>query len=117
MAYKRILIAEDDMRNANMIMSELIEKDYSCTVVDNSSDLMRLALGNTMKFDLIITDIIMPQGNGDEVVRTLRNLGIDTPVILISGLSDFEPPEGVIFFKKPYSLAELFTVVDKMLED
>lgn len=113
---KRVLIAEDDMRNAFLIMRELIEREYSISLVDNSADLMRLALGDSMKFDLIISDVIMPQGKGDDVVYTLRNLDIDIPVILISGIGGFKPPQGVTFFKKPYCMDELMSVIEKTLD-
>ena len=59
---------------------------------------------------LVITDHLMPGGNGSELVRQMRASHIWVPVIVLSGLSEAEPEyEGldVAFRMKPFPPAEL----------
>jgi CheY-like chemotaxis protein len=113
---KKILIAEDDMLNACMLLEAFMRIDCLCTLVNNGNDLLHLAV-NGSSYDLIISDVFMPNSNGDDVIRTLQNLKIDIPIILISGEADFVPPEGIQFFSKPDYLPKLLDRVGELFKD
>lgn len=80
---KRILIAED-----NFMVSKVLEKtlsDYSFEVVAVSNGLEALEELKKSKFDLLLTDIEMPEMNGLELIKTLKENHIfDEPILVIS---------------------------------
>lgn len=111
---KRILVAEDDTESALMLLNSL-GRDYALSLVDNGMDLYRLAMSTRPGFDLIISDVVMPCGEGNDVIQTLRGVGVQTPVILVSGHPDVVVPEGVTFLEKPLDLDALATKVALLL--
>lgn len=69
---------------------------------------------------LVITDHLMPGMNGPEFVRKLRKQLPDTPVVVLSGLTDAEPEYDsgdVIFRMKPLAPDALIRLVKELLDD
>lgn len=69
---------------------------------------------------LLITDHLMPGMNGPELVRSLRERGVEQPVIVLSGLPDAELQyEGldIVFRLKPFHPDALIALVHELLED
>ncbi len=69
---------------------------------------------------LMITDHLMPNMNGPEMVRRLREQGLDLPVIVLSGLPDAETQyEGlnVMFRLKPFPPDSLIELVHEIFQD
>ncbi len=85
----KILFAEDNFYNAELIMELLKKEGHSVTCVENGLKLLEAACGE--KFGLIIMDINMPLMNGFEAAREIRRRGIQTPIVAISG--SVEPGE------------------------
>jgi DNA-binding response OmpR family regulator len=68
----------------------------------------------------MITDHLMPNMNGPEMVRRLREQGLDLPVIVLSGLPDAETQyEGlnVMFRLKPFPPDSLIELVHEIFQD
>ncbi len=76
-----ILIAEDD-ENLRRILTMWLKRKHGVTAVDGGR--AALECTETKKFDLIITDVMMPDVDGYSVVETLRSRGDTTPVIIIT---------------------------------
>lgn len=110
----RIILAEDDDTTRLLIMGILTEEGYSVSCVDNGLDLMRL-IHHTFNFDLIITDIVMPKGEGDDLLHILKEQGCATPAIIITAQSECIPPEGVKVVFKPIDRDELLGVIKSLL--
>ena len=74
-------------------------------------------------FDLLITDVVMPDLNGPELAVQARALNPDLKVILMSGfpgdaLKDLQASmSGFEFLAKPFRMAELKAVMDRLLAD
>ena len=84
----RILIAEDD-RELRMLFARTLEKHGYATIgVSNGKEALE-ALDKGY-VDLIISDIMMPVMDGYELVRTLRDAAIMTPVLMITAKSAFD---------------------------
>jgi len=69
------------------------------------------ALGNK-RFDLVITDLKMPEGNGTTLLKQMRDLTTGTQVIVCSAFISPEMAEdfkgkGIVTLRKPFRLAEL----------
>lgn len=81
----RILIAEDDLDLNEAIKAFLEKNKYSVESVDNGEDALYYA--ETMDFDLIILDIMMPKLNGIQVLDKLRNEGSAVPIMILTAKS------------------------------
>jgi two-component system cell cycle sensor histidine kinase/response regulator CckA len=71
---------------------------------------------------LMLTDMIMPGGNGPELAATVRNMGLRLPVIFMSGYADRSLDvetlgDDGIFLQKPFSLATLARAVRSAMEE
>ncbi len=120
MAKKKIMLIENEkvMREGLRTLIENIIQGFTvCYEADHGRDALQ-ALDYT-KPDLIITDIRMPEMDGIEFIRRLRDIEPVLPVIILSGFSDFEYTKQAIRYKvsdyllKPIDRRELAAVLDK----
>ncbi len=84
----KILIAEDNRELRRLFAHVLIKNGYSVKEVTNGKEALE-AIGGEY-YDLIISDIMMPQMDGYEFVRTLREAGDNTPVMMITAKDAFD---------------------------
>lgn len=80
-----ILIIEDHDDTRSLLTSFLAD-EYSCISVGCAEEAMRLI--DTRHFDLVITDIQLPGASGLEVCRLVSEMGLDTIVIAMTGMTD-----------------------------
>ncbi|MCP4683290.1 MAG: response regulator [Desulfobacterales bacterium] len=85
---ERILIVDDESSMANMIGQMLERLGYTVTVHTSSEDALDVFQIRSDDFDLVITDMTMPEITGDRLAKELRNIRSDIPVILCTGFSE-----------------------------
>jgi two-component system, OmpR family, alkaline phosphatase synthesis response regulator PhoP len=115
----RILIVEDNPDLAFGLRNNLEIEGYEIAVAEDG--LKGLDLARELSPDLIILDLMMPGLDGYRVLRTLRDEGNDTPVLILSAKS--EEADKVRGFRmgaddfvtKPFSLLELLARVEALL--
>jgi len=78
----KILLIEDDKEIARFIKKGLIENSYAVDTVFNGEEGLNSAFLN--RFDLIILDIMLPKMDGVEVLKRMRAMDIQTPVIFLT---------------------------------
>jgi CheY-like chemotaxis protein len=78
----RILLVEDDHVYRTLLLSTLRNVGYHCSFCIDGSQAIKILTRE--KFDLLITDYLLPGSNGIEVIRSARNQGIDVPALLIT---------------------------------
>ena len=84
----RILLVEDDRLTAQSIELMLSSEGY---VVDHSEfGEDGLEIGKLYDYDLIILDLMLPDIDGYEVLRRLRDSRVETPVLILSGLAEMD---------------------------
>ena len=83
-----LLVVDDDDRIRSLLQKYLFENNYLITVAKDAID-AELLLKN-IKYDLIITDKMMPEKDGVEFVKDIRNLNNNTPVIMLTAMGDIE---------------------------
>jgi DNA-binding response OmpR family regulator len=118
----RILIADDDAQNADLLGAYLDGTGYETKVVTNGED--TLAAARAWKPDLILLDIMMPKLSGFEVCRRLRADAAtrDVAVLMVTALDQATDVETAIesgtddFVTKPINKTELQLRVRAMLE-
>jgi two-component system alkaline phosphatase synthesis response regulator PhoP/two-component system response regulator VicR len=118
---KRILVAEDDQNILRQIVFNLESSDYEVITATTGVEAMRLLMGN--KPDLLITDIMMPEMDGYELVSTLRRDEVlsDLPVIMLTAKTlDDDVAQGYgsgtdLYLTKPFNPVELLSFVQRIL--
>ncbi len=120
MAKVRILVADDDAVTRLMISDKLTDMGYD--IVEVADGLAAIAELQQSDFDLVITDIMMPDITGQGVLEAVRHESPDTEVIVITGYGNVEMAfeclrAGAIdFLEKPFKLIELVTTVNRALD-
>ena len=84
----KILIVEDDRELRQLFSHVLMKNSYTVKGVSNGKEAL-VAMENDY-FDLIISDIMMPEMDGYEFVRQLRESGNTTPVMMITAKDAFD---------------------------
>ena len=117
---KKILLIEDDKKISELVKQSLINEGY---FVDQSFD------GESGYYkiiedqpDLVILDILMPKMNGYKVCAKVREIGVTTPIIMLTAKSgEYDVEEGLDtgandYLRKPFSTVELLARIRKLLK-
>ncbi len=116
----RILIAEDEKNIGDLLGELLNQDDREITLVQNG--LEALSKLKEQRYDLLITDLMMPEIDGMEVLHQAKKLHPDIMVIIITGYASLETAiqavkEGAYdYLRKPFRLEELKISVDNACE-
>lgn len=116
---KKALIVDDS--KLNLKVAENVLKNFLVTTESVTSGLECLSCVNSKKYDIIFMDIMMPNMNGVEVLRKLRENGVNTPVIAltadaIEGQEEKYMSEGFDgYISKPINKEKLSYVLNKYL--
>lgn len=115
----QILVVEDDAELNRSVCSFLNQSGYEATGCLNANDAYD-AMYETV-FDLIVSDIMMPDIDGFEFVKTVRTLNEDIPILFMTARDDFAAKQrgyrvGVDdYMVKPIDLDELFLRIGALL--
>jgi len=85
---EKILIAEDDADLLKLFQTVLKKEGYEVIPVEDGEQALRYL--NTEYVDLIISDIMMPNMDGYQLIRALRDAGQKTPILLITAKEGFD---------------------------
>ncbi|HMT14036.1 MAG TPA: response regulator transcription factor [Aestuariivirga sp.] len=112
----RILVIEDDRDAATWLLKGLAESGH---VADHAADGEQgLAMALEGLHDALIVDRMLPRLDGLSIIRQLRAKGLETPVLILSALSDVDErvkglrAGGDDYLAKPYAFAELLARVE-----
>ncbi|TAF86626.1 MAG: sigma-54-dependent Fis family transcriptional regulator [Flavobacteriia bacterium] len=106
----------DDERAIRRALREILEFE-GCVVEEAENGTQALDKLKTQSYDLIFSDIKMPQMDGLELLDQILALGIETPVIMISGHGTVETAVGAIkkgafdFIEKPLDLNRILVLL------
>lgn len=110
---KRVLLAEDNL-TIQMLTRRILEKRGATVEIANNAK-EALALYEHSAFDLVISDIFMPGGNGYELVAALRSNGCDLPIVGLTAATIGEETERMLGVGANVVLSKPINV-DKLLE-
>ncbi|MBT3874288.1 MAG: response regulator transcription factor [Actinobacteria bacterium] len=118
--FKKILLVEDDKKISELVKQSLVNEGY---FVDQSFD------GESGYYkiiedqpDLVILDIMMPKMNGYKVCAKVREIGVTTPIIMLTAKGgEYDVEEGLDtgandYLRKPFSTVELLARIRKLLK-
>jgi len=101
---KRILVVDDDGSIIDFLKEALPALGHKADFADNGQDAIHLL--NTNRYDLILSDIRMPEKNGIDVARAAYKVAPDVPVLFMSGNPNTIVEEQS-FLAKPFTISEL----------
>ena len=116
-----VLLVEDEDAVRVFSARALRNKGYQVVEAKNGESALALLAESGKDFDLLITDVVMPQMDGPTLARKARELLPDLKVIFISGYAedrvreDLGGVEGSHFLPKPFSLKQLAGKVKDVL--
>lgn len=117
---KRILVIDDDPTLLDLLVIWLSAHDFLPVPSQNGAE--GLSLFRNQSFDLILTDLIMPEIDGFQVLSTVTKEAPELPVIILSGLAGMNESIKAIrlgawdFITKPIEVALLIHQINKALE-
>lgn len=116
----KILIIEDEYSLADAISETLQKENYTTKIVTNGEDGEDEALTNI--YDLILLDVMLPQKDGFEILKNLKNEKINTPIIMITAKSEMTDKlkgleNGIDdYITKPFHMRELIARIKIVLK-
>ena len=115
----RILLAEDDEAMRSYLTRALERVGYSVTAVDRGT--AALPLLEKDSFELLLTDIVMPEMDGIELAQRATELAPGMRVMFITGFAavalkaGVSPPHAKVL-SKPFHLRDLVAEIDRLFE-
>ncbi len=111
----RVLLVEDELDLSDVIKNQLIAHHYAVDTCFNGDD--ALSYVQSMNYDAIILDIMLPKINGFDLIKLIRDQNIDTPILVLTARSKIEDRIHGLnigaddYLSKPFHLDELIARV------
>jgi PAS domain S-box-containing protein len=116
-----ILVVEDEAGIRALVRKILRRQGYEVLEAANGQDALTLCREHGRRVELLITDVLMPQMGGRELVERLQTQGHDMKVLYVSGYTDDttvyagDLGPGTAFLQKPFTLGSLLDKVKEVL--
>ena len=114
----KILVVEDDRTVGQYVKRGLEEQRYHADLVEDGMEGLRLASGG--RYDLIVLDLRLPEMNWLEVLRTLRDRGNTTPILVLTAQDSVDFKVQALrsgaddYVTKPFAFEELLARVEAL---
>jgi two-component system OmpR family response regulator len=114
----KVLVVEDDRTVGQYLRRGLEEAQYHADVVSDGLEALRLASGEL--YDVVILDLRLPGLSGLEVLRTLRDRGIPTPILILTAQDAVGQKVEALragaddYVTKPFSFEEVLARVEAL---
>ena len=118
-----ILVIDDDASVREVVSEMLRLEGYDVTIAENGRDALPLLARH--RFDLVITDLIMPEKEGIETISEIRRTYEKIPIVAISGGGRLGPGDYLetaryigadATLAKPFARQELLATIESLLE-
>lgn len=119
--FARVLVVEDQPGVRRLMERVLSRAGHEVTVMATPSEALEAA--RERAFDLVVTDVVMPELTGPELVRALRAEHGTVPVLFVSGYAEegvLDPealPKRSAFLRKPFQLDDFHAAIQGLLAD
>lgn len=114
---KTIIVAEDDAAISEVMKMEIVNRGYNCVTTKKAKKILPLI--SIYQPNLLVLDIMFPDGNGIEIARTIKKRRYKFPVIISSALPGaFNLVNKQIanyFLEKPFDINTFMNVVERGL--
>lgn len=113
----KILIIEDDKKLAQMLKTAFKKEGISADYITDGAEGERRIELHSEDYGLIILDLMLPNKNGDEICRNVREKGISLPILILTAKSSVDNKVSLLdlgaddYLVKPFSFKELLARV------
>ena len=117
---EKILLIEDEQKSAEAIRKGLEENSFAVDLAADGET--GLSMGEKNKYDLVISDVMLPGISGFEICKRLREKGNETPILLLTALGSIDNKvEGLDsgaddYLVKPFEFRELLARARSLLK-
>jgi DNA-binding response OmpR family regulator len=107
----RILLVEDEDRIASFVTKGLVAEGHAVEWTASASEAAHLAVDR--EFDLVLLDLLLPDGHGRDVLVAVRAAKPDLPVVVLSALGEIDDKVELLdlgandYLTKPFAMREL----------
>jgi len=114
-----VLVADDEETIREFVGDALAMRGYAVSPVGSAHDAIRALQSGS--YDLVITDYLMPGGGAEAVFAAIADLGLELPVLVITGKDDSDVDERLSALgadgclRKPFGLDDLLSAADHLL--
>ncbi len=116
----RILIVDDEPVIREVLHERLSNAGFDCQVARNSAEALKQI--RSAPYNLVLSDIAMPGGDGISLLRQIKNEQPDLDVVMLTGVVDVETAIRAIrlgasdYLTKPFNLEDVMLTIDRTLE-
>ena len=117
---RKALVIDDDISTLEFMKFQLNEEDFEVMTAENGQKGLSLVEEN--EFDIILTDLHLPDLNGLTIVQRCKEISPDTEIIMVTGYGSTEKAieatkAGAFYYvEKPIEFEELFVLIEKAVE-
>ncbi len=116
----KALVIDDDRATLDLMRFQLESENFQVVTVEKGNDGLKIAEDNP--FDIILTDLNLPDIDGIEIVKKLKQITPETEIIMITGFGSAEKAveatkAGAFYYvEKPVEFDELLVLIEKAIE-
>jgi len=120
MKKRNVLIVDDDQDVLSMLERLLQKLEYNPFVAYNGEEALRII--DTNKVDVVVSDLVMPEMDGMELLKRVKSRRSDIPFVMITGHPTIETAVEAIkkgaydYLTKPFQVEEVQIKIDRALE-
>ncbi len=120
---EKVLLIEDDDLICNVVLKILRKNNFTVVACKDITSASEIIKDQFDKIDLIISDLVLPDGDGYSLYKSLKNIHSKVPFIITSGYTKEKDElkklisEGILFLRKPFSSEDLLNAVYKTLKE
>jgi two-component system OmpR family response regulator len=114
------VLVVDDTKNIRLLLTQCLEfEGYTVTTAGNGTEALEIL--SHQSFDLIFLDVRMPELSGTEVLRQMRQMGIHSPVVMITAFGTVKNAVectqlgAVAYLQKPFTENKVKQVLEEVL--
>jgi len=119
---KKVLVV-DDTKNIRMLLTTCLElKGYKVLTAGDAKSAIDIVQKEKDNIDIIFLDIRMPEMNGTEVLKIIRDMGVKCPVIIMTAYAtvknavDCTKLGAVAYLQKPFSPGKVSAILNEILD-
>lgn len=117
----KILVVEDNKKLGENIKEGLTMEGYAVDLVEDGLVAEKRLLMNSNEYDLVVLDRLLPGKDGVEICLSLRSKDVNTPIIMLTALSEVEDRVKGLqagaddYLSKPFAFEELLARINALL--